>query len=212
MTKASSRPTVEFLRECFDCRDGALYWRERPESHFQKKADQMAFNTKSAGKKAGKLSAEGYVQLGLRVNGDAISMAGHRVVWALHYGKWPDKHLDHINRFRTDNRIENLREVTPVENNRNASSNRVFPYVAPNKSCPGTFCAQTNIGGQKTVHLGVFDTEAEAAAHRDMVNAELEKLARSLAKKSKTGRKRKDHQTFSQEVLPPSREKGEGEK
>jgi hypothetical protein len=203
MTKASSRPTVEFLRECFDCRDGVLYWRERPESHFQKKADQMAFNTKSAGKKAGKLSAEGYVQLGLRVNGDAISMAGHRVVWALHYGQWPDKHLDHINRVRTDNRIENLREATPAENARNAKSNRVHTYVSDYHH--GRYVAWTNIGGQEAVHLGIFDTEAEAVAHRDMVNAELVKLAKSLAKKTPrptTYRKRV-------KTPPPSREKGE---
>lgn len=34
----------------------------------------------------------------------------HRIVWFLNYGKFPDGELDHINRCRTDNRVENLRE------------------------------------------------------------------------------------------------------
>lgn len=34
----------------------------------------------------------------------------HRIVWFLHYGEFPKNELDHINRNRLDNRIENLRE------------------------------------------------------------------------------------------------------
>lgn len=188
---AAKRPSPEFLRECFEYRDGVLYWRERPAWHFQKVADCMAFNTKTAGKAAGKLADSGYVQVGLRINGRTISMSAHRVIWAMHYGKWPDLHIDHINRIRNDNRIENLREVTPAQNAENSSWRRVHPYVGPHRW--GGFSAQTNIGGQRAVHLGIFDTEAEAVAHRDAVNAALETLARSLAKKSKTGRRRKNH-------------------
>jgi hypothetical protein len=43
----------------------------------------------------------------------------HRLAWALHYGEWPTLFIDHINRVKTDNRIENLRLVTPKENNQN---------------------------------------------------------------------------------------------
>lgn len=48
-----------------------------------------------------------------------------------------------------------------------------------------------------------IDTEAEAVSHRDMVNAELEKLARQLAKKSPIGRKRKNppHPSLSGSAL-----------
>lgn len=35
----------------------------------------------------------------------------HRIVWLLNYGEFPNGELDHINRDRTDNRIENLREA-----------------------------------------------------------------------------------------------------
>ena len=44
----------------------------------------------------------------------------HRLVWEHFNGPIPtDKQIDHINGVRTDNRIENLRIVSPVENNRN---------------------------------------------------------------------------------------------
>lgn len=192
-----NRPSVEFLRECFECRDGVLYWKQRPASHFIKPADQMAFNTKTAGKEAGKRGDDGYVHVGLRVNGKSISMAAHRVVWAMHYGVWPNSHLDHINRVRHHNRIENLREATPAENNANSAKRRVHPYVGPHRF--RGFQAQVRIADTQ-IHVGIFDTEEEANAHRLLVNAALEGLARSLAKKSKTGRKRKDGETFPRET------------
>lgn len=45
----------------------------------------------------------------------------HRVAWALYYNKWPEHTIDHINRDGSDNRIENLRDVTQALNNTNKS-------------------------------------------------------------------------------------------
>jgi len=42
----------------------------------------------------------------------------HRLAWYLRYGYWP-RRLDHINRIKTDNRLENLREATVRESNQN---------------------------------------------------------------------------------------------
>lgn len=42
----------------------------------------------------------------------------HRIIWLYVHGYWPDK-IDHINRDGTDNRIENLRNVSNSENQRN---------------------------------------------------------------------------------------------
>lgn len=48
-----------------------------------------------------------------------VNHRAHRVAWALYYGEWPKGQIDHINGNRSDNRIENLREVTNQENAKN---------------------------------------------------------------------------------------------
>ena len=55
--------------------------------------------------------------------GDTRRLA-HRLVWALHYGDPARSQVDHINRDRRDNRIENLRLATASEQmcNRGLSS------------------------------------------------------------------------------------------
>lgn len=66
-----------------------------------------------AGRVAGRLSREGYIeiQLSKRYPGgrDYESMAAHRLAWFIYYGEVPEGDLDHINHDRKDNRIINLR-------------------------------------------------------------------------------------------------------
>lgn len=59
----------------------------------------------------GSLDKDGY--LILKIKGKQFK--AHRVAWLLNYGCFPSNELDHINRIRTDNRIENLRESNRVE-------------------------------------------------------------------------------------------------
>jgi hypothetical protein len=63
----------------------------------------------------GSLDKDGY--LIIKIKGKQYK--AHRLVYAYHFNKFPDKEIDHLNRCRTDNRIENLRDVGRLENNRN---------------------------------------------------------------------------------------------
>ncbi len=48
----------------------------------------------------------------------------HRIIWLMVYGKFPERHIDHINHIETDNTLINLREVSQYENNRNNSKRK----------------------------------------------------------------------------------------
>lgn len=63
----------------------------------------------------GSLDTDGYIIL--KIKGKQFKY--HRVVWLLCNGEFPQKELDHIDRNKLNNRIENLREVDSWQNNLN---------------------------------------------------------------------------------------------
>jgi HNH endonuclease len=65
-----------------------------------------------AGSIAGRIQ-DGYWCVGI---GKKRNIKVHRVVWLLYYGCWPSNDIDHINLDKSDNRIENLRDVTMSQN------------------------------------------------------------------------------------------------
>lgn len=65
----------------------------------------------------GSLDKDGY--LVIKVKGKQFK--AHRIAWLLCYGDFPKSEIDHINRDRLDNRIENLRESTRKEQARNTT-------------------------------------------------------------------------------------------
>jgi hypothetical protein len=62
-------------------------------------------------------SLDGYGYLILKIKRKQYK--AHRMAWLYHYGEMPALNIDHINGDRLDNRIENLRSVSQLINNRN---------------------------------------------------------------------------------------------
>ena len=97
--------TAEQLRELldFDPSTGLFQWKSKNKrSH-------------KAGWFGGSKNQRGY--LNIQVCG--VLYQSHRLAWLHVHGVWPDMVIDHINRIQTDNRIENLRDVSYSVNLRN---------------------------------------------------------------------------------------------
>lgn len=110
---------------------------------------------------AGTSHNRGYIIV--RVNGRRY--LAHRLAWFLYYGVWPEKQIDHINGIRSDNRIVNLRDVSPVVNCQNLRKPTIrnksgYLGVMPSGD---RWMAQIRINGNRT-HLGRFKTPEEAHA------------------------------------------------
>ena len=104
-------PPIERIRQrlSYDADTGRLFWLrvEAVTPH------EKQWNSRYAGKEALRtLTSKGYFQGKV----DGQKLLAHRVCWALHYGHWPDGQIDHINHIKTDNRIGNIRSVSPSEN------------------------------------------------------------------------------------------------
>lgn len=89
----------------------------------------------------------------------------HRVAWLLYYGDWPKGQIDHINGNRSDNRIDNLRDVSLKENMLNKPSYKgktsKYKGVSWRKDF-NKWRALIQRDG-KPENLGHFDCEREAA-------------------------------------------------
>lgn len=92
---------------------------------------------------------------------DGVLYRAHRVAWAMHYGVWPPDEIDHKNRNRQDNRIDNLRLATRSKNAANGPSHIRGRLKGTGTMPSGRWTAQLGFN-RKKLHLGCFDTEREA--------------------------------------------------
>lgn len=107
------------------------------------------------GDRAGTIEVKGYRAIMI----DGRRYKAHRLAWLWTYGSWPVNELDHINGIKTDNRIENLRDVTSSINQQNrtrAPSNNHCGLLGV-RPFRGKWQARINVDGE-TLHLGTFDT------------------------------------------------------
>lgn len=119
-----------------------------------------ANNRKNVGDLVGYLRNDGYYEVTFKSNRYRL----HRLAWLLTYGEMPNKHIDHINGNRSDNRIVNLREATVSENLQNqkkaTSRNKLGVLGVSYKK--GAYEPKIKVNG-KALYLGRFQSIEEAS-------------------------------------------------
>ena len=151
---------IELMRQLLACNPetGLLTWLPR-------KGGARGWNARHSGKAA----FTAYDGNGYR-HGTIFDrkFKAHRVIWALHYGEWPES-IDHINGIRDDNRVANLRSVTQKENTRNQkirsnNTSGVMGVCWDKQACK--WRAQITAGG-RNISIGVFTDFDDAVAARN---------------------------------------------
>lgn len=105
---------IQFWNECFSYSDGMLFWKSRPRSHFATDAAFTRWNKLFAGEEIKTKARYKVLCVGNK------QYLAHKVIYEMHFGEIPDgMMIDHINQNKLDNRIENLRLVSPQGNQRN---------------------------------------------------------------------------------------------
>ena len=113
-----------------------------------------------AGTSSSAKDRDGYHVVGI----DSKLYRTHRVIWMYVHGSFPEGYLDHINRIKIDNRIENLREVSKaqsrenigVSHNNKSGMKGVWMHKQTKKWC-------ASIGyKKKNIHLGSFTSIEDA--------------------------------------------------
>lgn len=143
--------TVEFVRSLF---------------HYDPETGLLWKRYLKVSKVAGCKNAAGYLVVGV---GSRLYYV-HRLLWLLHHGAWPEKHVDHINGNRSDNRLANLREATVavnLQNQRTAQARNASGLLGV--SCyKGAWTARICVQ-KKKLHLGTF--ASANAAHEAYLEA-----------------------------------------
>lgn len=154
-------PPPRKLRKILDYipETGRLYWRAH-DAAYGDWVGQEAFTSVSNGYMSGTV--------------DGIRISAHRAAWAIYYGEWPDLDLDHIDGDRSNNRIRNLRQVTPRENNRNRAlcrRNKSGVIGVYQDRGSGKWLARIGVDG-RSVYLGSFERKEDAALARKIAEAQ----------------------------------------
>ena len=120
---------------------------------------------------AGTTDSKGYIQIKLD---DRLYLA-HRLAWLVTYGVWVESDIDHADRDRSNNRVNNLRLCSVSENqqNRGAQINNTsgFPGVSY-KTATGKWQSYITVNGRRH-HLGSHAEKVDAIQARQAAQAQM---------------------------------------
>jgi len=140
---------------------GKFYWKPRNRNLFKSEIAFKQWNSKYAEKEALTSLNKGY----LRSQIDNKHHYAHRVMWIMNKREVPI-FVDHKNGITIDNKLENLRNVTPLVNskNRKIPKNNYSGYMGISKY-KDRWRARIKVDG-KDIHIGFFDDIDEAIKAR----------------------------------------------
>lgn len=161
--------TAEYVRQLLDYNPhtGLLIWKRRTPCIFVSSANWTAelkceaFNLTTAGRAAGCLSKEGYLQIKF----GGRQYRAHRLIWLMVFGEFPKEEIDHINGVRDDNALSNLRLANRSGNmqNKAKASNNTSGYTGVSWSKQrNKWKVAIGYLGRK-ISLGRFDRIEDAA-------------------------------------------------
>ena len=116
------------------------------------------------GQIAGSFNRKGYLEVGI----EGHVYYGHMLSFVINHGRWPESRLDHRDQNPSNNRIDNLREVSALENSQNSDK----PFNVPNRTSKyrGVYWDKSTgfwkakiIADKKIIYLGNFRSEEEAS-------------------------------------------------
>lgn len=139
--------TQDLVRNLFDYKDGILYWKVRRSGI-------------KIGSKAGTLHHSGYILI--QINNKRYN--GHQIIYLYHHGYIP-KEIDHIDRNRSNSKIENLREATHQQNcmNKKSAKNSSSIYKGVTWDKQHQKWRTQIVFNNKHYNLGRFINEKDAA-------------------------------------------------
>lgn len=130
--------------------------------HFVRRVDTGGREV--SGNVAGTLHPDGYIHIMVL----GLIFKAHRLAWFYVHGTWPPDQIDHINRIKDDNRIENLRLATATINNRNITRRKDNGSGVTGVGYePRTmnWRARISVNG-KQIYLGNFSSKEQAIKAR----------------------------------------------
>ena len=147
MDDRNSSITQQRLHELFKYCDGKLFWKVRQAACIY------------IGDEAGSVNKKGYRRVMIKNK----SYAMHRLIFMMHYGYLP-KQVDHIDRNKLNNRIENLRPATHGQNRQNAtiSKNNTSGVKGINWQKRDNKWQARVMLNKKSYQIGYFETLEEA--------------------------------------------------
>jgi HNH endonuclease/AP2 domain len=145
---------------------GIPWWKTRPSNHFLTQQGASLFNSVYALKPAGTTSRkDGRRAILFRHGSKKIRVLGYQIVWALTHGRKPELQIDHKDQNPTNDKPDNLRLATNVQNqgnsgppSHNTSGVKGVRWDKKNQN----WKAQISIGN-KNQHIGCYPSIALAA-------------------------------------------------